>query len=295
MEFSKGYVVNKDYKTYYEVYGKMDENTIPLIVLHGGPGGTFGSYEPLIELTKFGFTIIFYNQHGSGSSKILNKEKDLYNFETYEDELDSLINFFNIKKFNLLGHSWGGMLALKYVLDRNSNDLSSLILFSTLPSSKLWNDESLRMIDYFSDEYRKVLLRNKEGKRVNKKILKKAVKQFITMHVKDKKKVVYVSKHRRKMKFNSVAYNKMWGDSELFCKGTLLDYDVTNDLKNIKIPTLLISGQDDESTPYMNKIMNDNIKDSKWILLEHSQHVGYSEEPDKVLNTLKDWLSLHNK
>jgi len=295
MEFSKGFVINRDYKTYYEVYGKLDSKTIPLIFLHGGPGGTFGSYEPLTKLVNNGYCVIFYNQHGSGSSKILNKEKNLYNFETYEDELDSLAKYLKLKKFNLLGHSWGGMLALRYVLDRECSKINSLILFSSLPSSKLWNDESLRMIEYFPKAYKDVLLKDKNGQKVNQKLLKKAVKLFITMHVKDRKRVVYQYEHQRKMKFNKDAYNKMWGNSELFCKGTLLDYDVINDLEKIILPTLLLSGQDDESTPYMNKIMHDKIKDSKWILLEKSQHVGYSEEPDLVLNTLSEWLNKYTK
>lgn len=291
MDFLKGYVINKDYKTYYEVYGKLEENTVPLIVLHGGPGGTFGSYEPLIELTNNGFTLIFYNQHGSGSSKILNKEKDLYNFETYFEELDNLVKHLNIKKYYLLGHSWGGMLALQYVIDKKPLDIKKLILFSTLPSSNLWNEESLRMIDYFPKEYRKVILLDKENKKVNKKLLKKATKLFLLMHVKDKTKVVYSYKRKRKMKFNSVAYNTMWGNSELFCKGTLINYDVASKLKEIGIPTLLISGQDDESTPAMNKIMNDEIKNSKWVLLKNSQHVGYSEEPQLVIKIITDWLN----
>jgi len=97
------------------------------------------------------------------------------------------------------------------------------------------------------------------------------------------------------MRFNKDAYNKMWGNSELFCSGQLLDYDVISDLGKIKVPTLIISGQDDESTPFMNKIMNDNIKNSKWVLLEKSQHVGYSEEPELVLNTLDTWLNKYAK
>lgn len=295
MSFKKGYVINKDYQTYYEVYGELNRDSVPLIVLHGGPGGTFGSYEPLTKLVNKGYCVIFYNQHGSGSSKILNREKDLYNFATYEEELNSLVKYFRLEKFNLLGHSWGGMLALKYVLDNEDKRINSLILFSTLPSSKLWNDESLRMIEYFPKKYRDVFLKDKDGKKVNQKLLKKAVKLFITMHVKDKKRVVYQYEQKRKMRFNRDAYNKMWGNSELFCSGQLLDYDVISDLRKIKVPTLIISGQDDESTPYMNKIMNDNIQNSKWVLLEKSQHVGYSQEPELVLNTLDTWLNKYSK
>ena len=82
----------------------------------------------------------------------------------------------------------------------------------------------------------------------------------------------------------------MWGKSEIVSDGTLKDWDVTDRLKEIKIRTLIISGQEDESTPYINKVMNDEIPNSKWVLLRDSQHCGYVQEPELVINTLINWI-----
>jgi len=290
MKFQKGFVKNKDYKTYYEVYGELNENTIPLIILHGGPGGTFSSYEVFTKLVDKGFTIVFYNQHGSGSSKIINHNNDIYFFETYYAEFESLIEELKINKYSILGHSWGGMLALKYIIDRDPTKLVSLILYSSLPSSKLWNEESLRLINYYPHEYKLALLNNLNHLKYNKKIYKKAVKLYTLDHHHDNAYKVYKPLHKRKMKFNKEVYEALWGDSELFCTGSLLNYDVINDLDKVKIPTLIINGANDESTPYINKVMHDGIKNSKWFIIQDARHVSYNEHPEEVINILNDWL-----
>jgi len=285
-----GFIENKDYKTYYQIYGEITENSIPLIILHGGPGGNLYTYEPLTKLSEYGTPVILYNQHGSGESSIINKVDSLYTIETFEDELDSLLTKLNVKSCHLLGHSWGGMLALHYAINKNTKKIKSLILFSALPSSRLWNEESLRMVNYIPTKSKEALMHFYNKEEYNQSCYKRGVKQFCKQHQRDKKRVSYVFGKKSPYKLNKDAYNLMWGDSELFCNGTLLDFDVVNNLKEIKLPTLILSGQEDESTPYMNKIMNDNINGSKWILYRNSQHVAYLQETEKVIKDLLSWF-----
>ena len=74
------------------------------------------------------------------------------------------------------------MLALKYIIDRDPTKLVSLILYSSLPSSKLWNEENLRLINYYPHEYKLALLNNLNHLKYNKKIYKKAVKLYTLDH-----------------------------------------------------------------------------------------------------------------
>ena len=82
----------------------------------------------------------------------------------------------------------------------------------------------------------------------------------------------------------------MWGYSELFGNGSLSNYDVTNLLYKIDVPTLILSGKYDESTPGMNCVMNEKIPHSKWVLLENSHHGGYNEEPNIVLDSITKFI-----
>ena len=277
------------YYTRAYVLGDLNKG-IPLIILHGGPGGCVERYEPLEKLADFGIPLIFYDQLGCGYSRVPKNHKIDWNFQVFLDEFENLIKYFKLEKYNVLGHSWGGMLAFEYVSNFEHKGLQKLILFSTLPSTKIWNDEHIKMLSEFSDEEKATLLAERDGKEYDKKIHKIALKKFYKNHVGKRSKDLYPFKTKRFPKTNREIYEKMWGKSELFGTGTLLDWNVENKLKNIDVPTLILSGAMDESSPAMNELMNKEIKNSKWVLLKKSHHIGYVEEADLVLDLIKKFI-----
>lgn len=277
------------YHTRAYVIGDLNEG-IPLIILHGGPGGCVERYEPLEKLAEFGIPLIFYDQLGCGYSRVPKNHKISWNFQVFLDEFTNLVKYFKLKKYNVLGHSWGGMLALEYVCNLPHDGLSKLILFSTLPSTKIWNEEHIKMLDEFTAEEKQVLLDERDGKEVDKKLYKIAIKKFYKNHVGKRSKDLYPFKTKRFPKTNKEIYEKMWGKSELFGTGTLLDWNVEDKLYKVDIPTLILSGARDESSPAMNELMNQRIKNSEWVLLKKSHHIGYVEEADLVTNTIKNFI-----
>ena len=277
------------YHTRAYVLGDISKG-VPLIILHGGPGGCVERYEPLEKLANFGIPLIFYDQLGCGYSKVPKNHKILWNFRIFLDEFENLVRYFNLKKYNVLGHSWGGMLALEYVCNFEHKNLEKLILFSTLPSTKIWNEEHLKILDEFSPEERQSLLDENDGKNYDKKIYKIALKKFYRYHVGRRSKDLYPFKTKRFPKTNKEIYEKMWGKSEFFGTGTLVDWNVESKLNSIDVPTLILSGAFDESTPRINELMNKEIRNSKWVLLKKSHHIGYVEEPELVIETIKDFI-----
>lgn len=271
------------------VIGDLNKGT-PLILMHGGPGGCIERYEPLEKLAEFGIPLIFYDQLGCGYSRVPKGNEKLWDFNLYLNELDNLIKFFNFEKFNLLGHSWGGMLALEWVCKREHKGLEKLILFSTLPSTKIWNDEHLKMIENFPQEEKEAIINEYEGKPFDKALNKAGIKRFYREHVGKKSSEFYKFNRKKFPKTNREIYEKMWGKSELFGTGTLKDWTVEPLLKSIDVPTLILSGAFDESSPRMNELMNKEIKGSKWVLLKKSHHIGYAEETDLVINTIKEFI-----
>lgn len=278
------------FKTHCDVYGDL-KKSIPLIILHGGPGGCSQRYEPLTLLENRGFAVILYDQLGSGYSKVSGEHYDLWNVDTFMDELENLINFFNIKQYYLLGHSWGGMLALSFVLKRKHTGLKKLILFSTLPSTKIWNEEHLKMVDSFPKEEKEILLESVKKDVSKNKIYKKAVNRFYVNHVKRTiSDESYKFKRKKFPKLFKQVYNYMWGPNELFGTGTLLDYNVEDELKNIDVKTLILSGELDESSPRMNKLMEERIPSSRWVCFKDCHHSSYVEKYELVLSTIEEFL-----
>ena len=115
------------YHTRAYVLGNLNNGT-PLIILHGGPGGCVERYEPLEKLADFGIPLIFYDQLGCGYSKVPKNHKISWNFRIFLDEFENLVKYFKLKKYNVLGHSWGGMLALEYVCNFEHLEVQSLDL-----------------------------------------------------------------------------------------------------------------------------------------------------------------------
>lgn len=277
------------YYTRVYTFGDVSKS-IPLIILHGGPGGCAERYEPLEKLADFGIPLIFYDQLGCGYSKVPKNHKITWNFQVFLNELDNLIDYFGLKKFYILGHSWGGMLAMEWAVNHPNSGLEKLILFSTLPSTKIWNEEHLKMINDFPNTFKEAIMLDYECKPCDNKMLRLGVKQFYREHVGKKSTEFYNFKAKKFPKTNREIYEKMWGKSELFGTGTLKDWSVEDKISDIKVPTLILSGAFDESTPRMNELMNKKIRDSKWILLEKSHHIGYAEEAEFVIKALKEFI-----
>ena len=99
------------YKYHMEVYG--NPQSTPIIVVHGGPGLDYEYLKPLKALSK-DYRVIFYDQRGTGLSPRVGKP-----YPTVEQSVEDLHSiaehFSNGGKVKLIGHSWGGALAVAYL------------------------------------------------------------------------------------------------------------------------------------------------------------------------------------
>jgi proline iminopeptidase len=94
------------------IYTKRMGNGLPLVFLHGGPGGEHRYFLPHLERLANSYELIFYDQRGCGQS-----EEPVDKIYTIEDEIETLEELrksFGLEKLNLVGESWGSMLALLY-------------------------------------------------------------------------------------------------------------------------------------------------------------------------------------
>jgi proline-specific peptidase len=150
------------YQTYYKLFGDLENRTRnPLVVLHGGPGLCHNYLFPFSQLTeKYGVPVILYDQLGNAKSTHL-KEKPLtfWTIDLFIDELVNLLNHFNIQDgFDLVGHSWGGILASEFEVRRQPAGLKHLIIASSLAAYSLWNQSNGQLMQAFSDEVKQGLM-----------------------------------------------------------------------------------------------------------------------------------------
>lgn len=279
------YIPFREYQTYVRIVKEDDQDSVPILLLHGGPGSTHNYFEVLDPLAKQR-PVISYDQLGCGNSYVEN-HPELWTLSTWMEELDNVIKSLHLTRFHLLGQSWGGMLALAYALQQPQG-LQSLILSSTLSSSQLWGREQHRMLKYMTKEEQDAITKAQETGSWQDEMAQKAIACYMKLHcadIKDNDPECL----RREKRSGTESYMTAWGPNELTPQGTLKDFDVTDKLCEIKVPCLIISGTDDLCTPLIAKTMYDHLPYARWELFANARHMVFAEYTEKYLQLLADW------
>jgi proline iminopeptidase len=111
---------------YSKDFGRPGNKT--LIFLHGGPGYNAATFEETTaqKLADKGFYVIVYDRRGEGRSV---DPKATFTFQESFDDLDSICNRYNVHKVNLIGHSFGGIIATLYA-NRHPGNVQSVIFIA---------------------------------------------------------------------------------------------------------------------------------------------------------------------
>lgn len=289
MKITEGYMPFKDYKTYYRVVGEQGQGKTPLILLHGGPGSTHNYFEVLDEMAVDGRQLIMYDQLGCGKSAVPSNPS-LWTKETWTEELIALREHLGLDEVHILGQSWGGMLAIIYACDYQPKGIKSLILSSTLPSAKLWAQEQHRMIKFMSEEDQAAIAKAEATGNYDDPAYLAANDRFMVRHAAAEPTSDSPEPLRREKVPGTESYITGWGPNEYSPTGTLHDYEYTDKLPNLMIPSLVTSGTNDLSTPLVAKTMFDAIPNAKWELFAYSRHMPFVEEKPKYMAILEQWM-----
>ncbi len=287
---------DKEKDTYVRIVGSQYKKT-PILFLHGGPGSTHNSFEVLDEFSDYDSRpIIMYDQYGCGLSSLgLENDPSLYNKETWVDELIQVREQLKLDKVHIMGHSWGGMLAIIYMCDYNPKGVLSLTLSSTLASASLWDKETHRLLKYLNPEDQAAI---KEAERTNdysSKDFERANINYMKMFVKNLDEMKEVPECLTREKKTSPSYVTAWGPSDFKPLGNLKDYEYLDKLKNIKSKVMILSGSDDESTPIQNKAMYDWMTcDKEWHIIYNARHSTYIEQKEVYEEYLKNFVDKYD-
>ena len=291
MEIREGYMPFLEYKTYYRVVGKNTGNKKPLVLLHGGPGSTHNYFEVLDRIAEEdGRQLVMYDQIGCGNSYVENRP-DLWNSKVWIEELIELRKHLGLDEIHLLGQSWGGMQTLEYVCNYKPEGLKSIILSSTLPASWLWAEEAQRMIAQMPQDMQDAIKKATESGDYSSPEYQAAEAEYMRQHCAGEVTENDPECLRRPKKAGRESYVVGWGPNEFTPLGTLKDYDVIDQLGDIKEPALIINGGNDLCTPYVAKFMYDRIPNSEWELFRTCRHMCFIEDNDHYVEVLKKWMN----
>ncbi|MGF1924156.1 MAG: proline iminopeptidase-family hydrolase [Bacteroidia bacterium] len=267
---------------------------IKLLLLNGRPGATHKYFECMESfLPKEGIEFIYYDQLGCGNSDNP-KDTAMWDLARYVEEVEQVRQALKLNKdnFYLLGHSWGGILAMQYALKYQKNMKGMIIsnMMSSIPKYGKYGDEVLakqmdpavlkkiRTIeannDYSNPEYMGLLMPNFYVKHICRIPLDQWPEPV----------------NRSFAKMNQSLYVTMQGPSEFGVAGKLLKWDVSGQLKKITIPTLTIGAKYDTMDPKHMEWMASELKNGTYLHCPKGSHMSFYDDQQTYMAGIIDFM-----
>lgn len=282
----------------FKVWTKRVGNNprIKLLLLHGGPGGTHEAFECFDSfLPAEGIEYIYYDQLDSYYSDQPN-DSSLWTTERFVEEVEQVRTALGLTKdnFYLLGHSWGGILALEYALKYQDN-LKGLIIsnmMSSIPEYEKYNG-------VLRSKMRKSLVDSLQAYEAKGQFSDPTYQALVFSE--------YYTKHlcrlpewpdpiNRMFKHLSQGiYVTMQGPSEFKTGGRLITWKRTADLPNIKVPTLTIGGEFDTMDPAHMKMMSEKVQQGTYLYCAKGSHCSMWDDQQTYMKGLINFMKQVDK
>ncbi len=209
--------------------------------------------------------------------------------KNFVKDLEGIRKYFGIEKMNLLGHSWGGLVAMFYTIKYPEN-LKSLILSNpTPPTSDLRNASFKLMAERTSREdsiAQTKLIHSKKFAERDPKTMGNFFRLLFASSFYHKSYIDSLTLHfPDDYSIKSKLINYLYKDS------SIMNYDITDKLEKINCPVLIVSGDYDLMTQESNNILQKNIKNSKLVILKNCGHFPFVEDKNEYFILLENFLS----
>jgi len=257
---------------YYKVVGQGE----PILIIHGGPGLNHKYLFHNLQFLTDRYQLIFYDQRASGRSS-LTLDSNSVTIDNFIQDIDELRNTFGIEKLNIMAHSWGGLLAMKYAIKHPENTKSLILISSVGASSEISTMANQSLVERFTQEdsmHRAEIIQTDEFQKREPNAIESLMKiafkhQFYNIIFLDS---LNLSLNKDYIKTSQLLQN---------LAKDLTKYDFHSDLKKIQSPTLLIYGSHDPLTELAGTRIHESIEKSEFKILDNCGHFPFIEKKDE--------------
>ena len=270
---------------FYEI-SNPDAPGAPLILIHGGPGGTSCGFG-LLDDELLDRPVLRYDQLETGRSDRPGL-RDQWHIGHSVSELDAIRSHFDWEQVHLLGWSWGGAVAAEYVLEGAQEGVLSAIMAGPLLSTPVWIEDAKALLATMPEDLQSVIRTHEEAGTYDDPDYLAATDSFYARFMNPWG--YGPIPECEGVSGNSTVYNTMWGPTEFTATGTLLDYDRRDRLDEIDVPVLIISGEFDEARPVTMREFADVMPDARVEVVVGAGHASLAERPDVVALMVNTFL-----
>jgi len=265
---------------YYEVLGGGPGT--PLVVANGGPGFDHAYLHISTvwnDLAK-GRPVVLYDQRGTHQGEALKPGQTCTLADQIAD-LEALRDHLGYGKIDLLGHSWGGFLAMAYAA-RHPERIERLILvYSAAPK---WTDTIFLFKDVFPEGIERQTSQDFAATLGDKAAIDAGMHEYMSM--------LFYSPEKRDA-FIAYSQNDVYNaDVNQAVNADLGRFDLNPELPKFHFPTLVLTGRFDmNSAPATAFRTHHAVAGSKFVVFEKSGHMPFYEEPEAFLKVVGDFLA----
>lgn len=255
--------VENELELYYEVYG----NGIPVVFING-LNSSLESWYHQIPLLNNGYKKILYDCRGQGRS---DKPKSGYSGGHHTRDLKSMLSHLKISRAHLVGHSFGGFIALNYAISYPDDIITVTVSNSTSEASPL---------------IEKILMSWVEAQKCGGLDLRFDI-SLPWLYSEE-----FIKNNPKKIRLFKSAFKKNDLDAVKNITMESLQNNATGRLNEINAPTLIIVGEDDILTPLKHSInIKRLIKNSRLCIIKECGHVPPVEKPQEFSRLILDFLN----
>jgi proline iminopeptidase len=280
----------------FDVFTKKvgDSPTMKVLLLHGGPGGTHEVFENFSDhLPDAGIEFYYYDQLGSYFSDQPNMD-DLLTIDRFVDEVEQVRQALglNADNFYLYGQSWGGVLGMEYAL-AHQDKLKGLIVSNMVSSIPAYNDYAHNVL--MADMDPAVLARLEELEAAEAYEHPDYMGLLMEHHYVDHilrrpadqwpEPVMRAFPH-----LNPEVYIPMQGPSELGASGLLVDWNITDRLHEIAVPTLVMAASHDTMEPAFKRMMSERMQQARYVEMPNGGHFAQWDDTENYFPALIDFI-----
>jgi proline iminopeptidase len=270
-----------------QIFCKSIGTGIPLMILHGGPGLDHSYFLPQMEKLADTYELIFFDQRGCGKSSI-RLDSTVMTLDALVEDIDRVRDAYNLNTMNLMGHSWGGLLAMFYAI-KHGDRLNSLILVNSTPPTSELRSASFRIIGQMTSRDDSIaqasLVQTPEFKRRDPAAMQKYFRllfrgSFRFRQLADQLTLTFGPDYGARSKL--VQY--------LAKDPQIQKYDLLSRLETIRCPVLIIGSDYDLSPPEANERIHDHIEGSRYVIMKDCGHFPFIEAPAQFFPVIRDFL-----
>lgn len=286
-EETAGFVEATGFRLYYRSFGP-DKGLPTVLGLHGGPGMSHDYLLPIADLVPHGFRVVLFDQLGCGRSDVP-EDRSLFTLEHHVREVEEVRRNLSLGRVHLLGSSYGGLLAIAVALAHPQN-LRSLITVGGLASVPLASREMARLRQELPGSVRQVLDRCEAEGRTQSPEYAAACMEFYRRHLCRTWPWPPEVTRSLEMAQTHPVYPLMNGPSEFTITGTIRGIDLSPQLAQIHLPTLVLGGRYDEVTPQVADQIRSGIPGAQGVTFSQSSHLPFWEERDRFVAVVARFL-----